>query len=431
MFHGSRLIGNLRVGAEGPGFAYEPDRLGSPGAFALSVRMPLGTGDFAPEVVQPWLANLLPEGRALPVAGRLLGTALDDVVGLLSRMGRDTAGAVSFGAPRSAGDVAYAPVPDAAALERIIEELPARPFLVGEDGVSMSLAGAQDKLPVAQTEGQLAVPVNGAPSTHILKPDIRRLDGSVQNEALCMVLAGMVLGNATEVTTGRAGARSYLLVTRYDREAGDGGYRRLHQEDFCQALGRPPGAKYQHNQAGVAGPSLADFFAMARRHVPVADLMRLRDAVIFNVLLTNVDSHAKNYSLLLSSSVAFAPLYDLLCGEAWDKVTRNMAQDVGGKRRGAHILQRHWRRMAASCGLNGTALVRRVGELAARSLDKVDAAAERVRAMPAGDHFGLALAVEVIKVRCRTVARNALDAAAAGPGDEDDGDDRPAGMVSI
>ena len=38
-------------------------------------------------------------------------------------------------------------------LERIIEDLPNKPFLVGEEGVSMSLAGVQSKLAVAVDEG--------------------------------------------------------------------------------------------------------------------------------------------------------------------------------------------------------------------------------------------------------------------------------------
>ena len=56
--------------------------------------------------------------------------------------------------------------------ERIIEELPSKPFLVGEDGVSMSLAGVQSKLGVAiNAKKQICIPINGAPSTMILKPD--------------------------------------------------------------------------------------------------------------------------------------------------------------------------------------------------------------------------------------------------------------------
>jgi serine/threonine-protein kinase HipA len=49
-----------------------------------------------------------------------------------------------------------------------------KPFLVGDDGVSMSLAGGQTKLAVAVDDaGRICIPTNGSPSTHILKPTRR------------------------------------------------------------------------------------------------------------------------------------------------------------------------------------------------------------------------------------------------------------------
>ncbi len=70
-----------------------------------------------------------------------------------------------------------------------MNELPAKPFLVGERGVSMSLAGVQEKLPVyVDGEGRFSIPIEGTPSTHILKPDTKRLAGSVENEAFCLAL---------------------------------------------------------------------------------------------------------------------------------------------------------------------------------------------------------------------------------------------------
>ena len=57
-------------------------------------------------------------------------------------------------------------MPDEAALERIIEELPKKPFLVGDDGVSMSLAGVQLKIGMhLGDDGEISIPVEGAPST--------------------------------------------------------------------------------------------------------------------------------------------------------------------------------------------------------------------------------------------------------------------------
>ncbi|WP_255360431.1 HipA domain-containing protein [Brevundimonas sp. KM4] len=121
----------------------------------------------------------------------------------------------------------------------------------------MSLAGAQDKLPVALLNGQIVIPLDGAPSTHILKPDNPRLPGSVQNEALCMLLAARCRLPTASVTTGRAGDRSYLLVDRYDRAGHAPAATRLHQEDFCQALRLPPGAKLADGRAdGSAGALL-------------------------------------------------------------------------------------------------------------------------------------------------------------------------------
>ena len=372
--------------------------------------MPLAAAEASPDIVLPWLANLLPEGTALNTAGRWLGIDPADVMGMMARIGGDVAGALSFGAPREGHAPRAIPIPDEPALERIIADLPRRPFLIGEDGVSMSLAGAQEKLPVARLDsGTLAIPADGMPSTHILKPDHEtRLHGAVHNEALCMVLARRVGLPVAEVTTGRAGARAYLLVTRYDRARVGSGWVRLHQEDFCQALGKPPASKYQRNQSGVPGPGMKDMFGVVRRHAPGRSIARLLDAAIFNVLICNTDAHAKNFSLLLTGprGAELAPLYDLMCAAAWDGVTNNMAQDIGGSVRGNQLTAKHWRRLAQDAGTNATATLKRVATLLDRVEAEVASAAEDVRAMPAGDHGMLAIFVDKILERCRRVRAN-------------------------
>lgn len=205
---------------------------------------------------------------------------------------------------------------------------------------------------------------------------IRGLIGSVQNEALCMILARRVGLDVAPVITGIAGARSYLLVTRYDRTEEASAVRRLHQEDFCQALGRPPGAKYEFNRIAPPGPSLAELFGVVRQHMTGRDIIRLLDAVIFNIAIGNVDWHAKNYSALL------APLYDLMSDLAWDGITQNHAQEVGGQRRGRYIHERHWRRTAAAAGLGGRGTVQRVDQVAARILR---VAGQAVRKLPSAE----------------------------------------------
>jgi serine/threonine-protein kinase HipA len=397
IFDDQARVATVETDQGAPRLVYEEAWRSGPRAFPVSLTMPLDRAEHAPDVVVPWLMNLLPEGEPLRAMSRAIGVAQDDILGLIAQTGGDLAGGLTIGRPRPANGPDLLPIPSEDDLERIIEDLPSRPFLVGEEGVSMSLAGAQDKLPLALADGRLAVPIGGVSSTHILKPDNPRLPGSVQNEALCMVLARRCGLPVAPVTTGIAGARAYLLVTRYDRVQDAARTVRLHQEDFCQALGRPPVAKYQHNSSGVPGPSLAEMFDVVRQHMTARDTNRLLDAVIFNVAIGNVDSHAKNYSILLQPGRALlAPLYDLMSELDWPNITPNHAQDVGGQRRGRHIYGRHWRRMAQETGLAGPATVRRVTAVVARILAELPAAMEEVAAMPAGgerlDRFGAAIA---------------------------------------
>ena len=418
------IAGAIETGLRETAFIYDPAWLKSPARFPLSLSMPLSAREWGPDVILPWLMNLLPEGAPLRALTRALGASAEDVLALISASGGDLAGALSIRPP--AGLARNEPIRDEAALERILNELPAKPFLVGEEGVAMSLAGAQDKLPVVFESGAFYIPVNGAASTHILKPDTASLPGSVQNEALCMQLARRCGLNVADVTTGIAGDRSYLLVTRYDRILNEGAVRRIHQEDFCQALGRPPGAKYEHNATGVPGPSLADMFALIGEHMTARDTNRFLDAVIFNVAIGNVDSHAKNYSILLTHGrVELAPLYDLMSGLAWANITETHAQSVGGQRRGRYILRRHWQRLAAAAGLSAPAVLRRVVSVCDRIADELPRAREDVLAMPAGEGVLLETVSREIAARVKTVRFNARTGEPGDPADHPEDGDTP------
>jgi serine/threonine-protein kinase HipA len=300
-----RSVGVIKVDSKGPSFIYDRTWLATRGAFPISTTMPLGPEPFGAAVFLPWAANLLPESEQLRAVGQFLGMSSNDVVGLLSEIGRDTAGALSIGNPGGTSSVYWRQVDTEAELERVIEELPSKPFLVGEEGVSMSLAGVQTKLAVGVDDrGRICVPTVGSPSSHILKPDSPRLPGGVHNEAFCLTLAKRMGLQSVAITTGKAGRRMFLLVKRYDRTGGGGRWRRLHQEDFCQALAKPPSAKYEINQTGVCGPTLNDMFDLTRRMMAPTEILRLLDMVIFNVIACNTDAHAKNYSMMLTAAGA-------------------------------------------------------------------------------------------------------------------------------
>ncbi|WP_180897407.1 type II toxin-antitoxin system HipA family toxin [Martelella soudanensis] len=385
---------------------YDPSWEARHSAFPVSLTMPLRSGTIGPERLLPWLANLLPETHLAEI-GQRLKVSPQDIVGLLSHIGRDTAGALSIGEPRKAG-IHLQPVPNEAALERILNELPARPFLVGERGVSMSLAGVQEKLPVfVDAAGRFSIPVDGTPSTHIIKPDTERLAGSVENEAFCLSLARACGLDAAEASIGQAGGRRYLLVKRYDRfEDAEGKVRRLHQEDLCQLSGGFPSQKYERSVAG-GGISLQMLFNAVGRLVSPAERIALLDAVIFNVLICNSDSHAKDYSVLIGAggTAKMAPLYDLMCATVYPQVDQSLPQSIAGKFAATELHASDWKAFAADVGLSGASTVRRVEELAELVEGVCGEVAGRVSEMAGYPSRILERITHEIRKRCRRVAR--------------------------
>lgn len=404
-FYDRLPVGHLVTGGAWR-FEYDPAWESRRSAFPLSLTMPLRSGPVAPERLLPWLANLLPETHLAEI-GLRLKVSPQDVVGLLEHIGRDTAGALSIGQPRAAG-LCLQPVPDEAALKRILDELPARPFLVGERGVSMSLAGVQEKLPVfIDDDGAISIPVDGTPSTHIIKPDTARLAGSVENEAFCLSLARACGLEAARASIGTAGRRRYLLVSRYDRFRDEGGVmRRLHQEDLCQLNGRFPAQKYQRAASG-GGISLPMLFGAVEEFVSPAERAALLDAVIFNVLICNSDSHAKNYSILIGAggSAKMAPLYDLMCAAIYPQVDQSLPQSIAGKFTAADLHGDDWRALAADVGLSAAATVRRVDELAARVQEVCDDAADQLLQTVADPGRTLERIAHEVRKRCRRIRR--------------------------
>ncbi|MCR8549291.1 HipA domain-containing protein, partial [Salipiger sp. P9] len=272
------------------------------------------------------------------------------------------------------------------ALARHFDDLEQRPFLAGEEGVRLSLAGGQKKTALAvlapdgtpvlrlPREGDaLAVPLNGAPSTVILKPDNPRLPGLTENETYCLHLATAIGIDTARACILSAQDRAAICVLRYDRAlTAAGGIRRVHQEDFAQANGLPPGRKYE--RGSLPGLTLAQLFATRHRLAqPIGDA--LLDQVLFNVLVANTDAHAKNYSLLfpLNALPGLAPLYDVSTVLPWDgrgggpRVVQTYAQKLAGKaRRPGDLAPRHWERIAGDAGMRASVLRNRIVDMVDR-----------------------------------------------------------------
>ena len=287
--------------------------LGTP---LLSLSLPVGTRRFTQGTVRPYLDGLLPEGESRRSIARDVGVSERDTYGLIRALGRDCAGAVVI---QPAND-APPPVPTTATaeplsneeIEALVRDLKSAPLGVG-GRVRISLAGVQEKLVLTRMpDGSWGRPVDGTPSTHILKPEIAAFPDTVENEAFCMRIAKHLGLDVANVETTAIGGRKLIVVERYDRIVGaDGSVARVHQEDFCQATGLAPETKYQEN----GGPSLSRIANILESVAAHDSLERLLKAVTVNLLVGNGDAHAKNFSLLhsASGSLTLTPLYDLMC----------------------------------------------------------------------------------------------------------------------
>jgi serine/threonine-protein kinase HipA len=348
-------------------FGYAENWLDKPGAIPLSYSLPLQKEHFSGKACRGFFGGVLPEGNIRELVARNLGISARNDYAMLEQIGGECAGAVIFvpaGESLPELDYSYRHLEEAE-LARMLRELPRRPLMAGEEGVRLSLAGAQDKIAVHVSDERISLMLATAPSTHILKPAISHFEGVVFNEVCCMKLASAVGLSVANVEVRQVEDIDYLLVERYDRKRSKSGeVERLHQEDFCQALAVPPEMKYQSE----GGPSLKQCFSLLREvsTMPVVDLQRLLDTVVFNALIGNHNAHAKNFSLIYEagSTMRLAPLYDLVSTVYYPELSSKMAMRVGGEYESDKLFTRHFEKLAEEAGLAKPLVRRRVRELA-------------------------------------------------------------------
>ena len=349
-------------------FSYSPRWLQSPSAQPLSRSLPLRPEPFDDKATRPFFAGLLPEGDKRKLVAMALQVSPQNDYALLNGIGGECAGAVTLlepgQQPTGLPSEQYVRWLDDGELITILDELPRRPMLAGKDGLRLSLAGAQDKLPVVFVNGHIGLPKQNTPSSHILKPAISAVEGSVYNEGFCMALAMRLKLSVASTSIRRVADRVYLLVERYDRlRQPDGSLQRLHQEDFCQALGVAPEYKYQNE----GGPDLTQCFDLIRKATrPSApQVLRLLDYVIFNALIGNHDAHAKNFSLIYTRrGTVLAPLYDTLSTAVYANLTDKMAMKIGSKYKFTEVQKQHWEQFAQAAGLSLVQVKKRILTLA-------------------------------------------------------------------
>jgi len=392
-----RRAGELELKANGNlRFKYDAAYDGPP----ISQALPVQPDAHPHDRVHAVFGGLLPEGEVRQALAHNLGLSTGNEYGLLEQVGGDVAGAITLLPPGvdppSAPEVRPLDDDD---LARLLDELPQRPLAAdAAQGIRLSLAGAQPKLPViVRPDGARALPTNtAAATTHILKPEPGRFPGLVDNEAFCMELAracGLPVPKVEKAVT--TGGLPYLIVERYDRRRSGDAVQRLHQEDLCQALGVPAERKYQQE----GGPTFAQCAELVRHcaEVPARELPNLLGYLAFNWMIGNCDAHAKNYALLYEEGVAsLAPLYDAVSTVAYPEHTTRLAMNIGSARVLGDVDDAAWTQLARASGYRAEFVASTVADL-------LDRAAEEAAALIARDGHDNETARE-IQARITTLA---------------------------
>ncbi|MFC4237298.1 type II toxin-antitoxin system HipA family toxin [Thalassospira xianhensis] len=409
-------------------FRYSPDHIQRSATAQtvnpqLSLRLPVPTqaGEnrwFDDAECGPFFAGLLPDNKLTRrklalVLSKDHDIAADDEFAMLFALGKDCAGAVSIapvGTVETPEDTTHPEyrILDEAELAGHIRDLPARPLFVDTQGeVRISLAGVHDKAVVIRTGEKIALPHGNTPSSHILKTDIQGLPESIRVEHYCLEIAREIGLPCPRSHILQAEDQIFMLVARYDRtlreRSGQRYLTRLHQEDFCQALGYFPHQKYERD----GGPDWKKMFAALDFSLdPARDKLLLLRYAIFQYLVGNPDAHAKNYSLIWQSGgVRLAPLYDLNNAAAFRNFYKEqrilLAMSIGGERNPKLLGREHWESFASDINISPKLVI---DELA--TLSKLtEKAATKLRQATRGtiaDTSLLDLALEDIKSRCQS-----------------------------
>ncbi|MDR2108592.1 MAG: HipA domain-containing protein [Coriobacteriales bacterium] len=278
----------------------------------LSLAVPL---DIAPDKKRVqhrrnFFHGLIPEGKARLNLARLTGVAPEDTIGLLAARGLDLAGALMIYGDDNEPEISAEARPVSnRQIRQMLESDEEFPLGNVRETGRTSLAGFQDKIVLAQKDGQWHLAENGVPSTHIIKPHTNRWPSLIYDEAWSLQLARAI---------GLVGYDSFLydfngldalVIERYDRDPAVEGYR-VHQEDFAQAFGIPDERKYEELGEAWSLERVADALYHHAGNTDIKDFAR---QIIYALATGNLDMHAKNIGLLHlpDETLRLAPAYDI------------------------------------------------------------------------------------------------------------------------
>lgn len=371
VFFGKEFAGVLASTADqGVVFSYDDSYRTNKSNSALSISMPLSKKEYSQKECLPFFSGLLPEGDVKRRVSDFLHVSESSTLKLLQELGGECAGMISILPENKNCSVqkSYAfnnenyELLDDETLYGFIKNINVRPLLKAKKELRLSLAGAQEKLPLVYFDKKYYLPKSDAPSTHIVKPSG---DGELStlsiNEFVCMKLAQSCGLNVPNVELKTINNTTFLLEERYDRIVNKKSIKRLHQEDFCQALGIMSDRKYQNDN----GPDIAKIYSLIQKEctIPLLDTKEFLKYVIFNFIIGNCDAHGKNYSLLYEKgSSKLSPIYDAICTLVYPSLTKKMSMKIGKHYEILKVTKQDFVELATSINLKSSIVLKMLDE---------------------------------------------------------------------
>lgn len=318
-------------------FQYLTDQISYP----ISQSLPIQDAIFGDAITRTFFSNLLFENAQRDQIMQRYSLDFNDITGLLYHLGSDCPGAIScvpkgHGPAKQPGNLTsdYDTL-STEDLTRLMRSLRDHRRVPDDTGDPSPLAGVQGKVALTRLKnGRFALPRAGlnVPTTHILKVPRRAEMRSVDHEHLLMQEMAHFQGHpVAETEILGEGDLKGLLITRFDRVIAGNHVSRIHQEDFCQALGLGPHLKYQRNAGGDPHFSAKAVGALLQRtNSPGRARQAFLEITLGNLLLGNTDNHAKNHALLYTGpKPQLAPVYDVVPTLIDRQVTHQLSFDIG------------------------------------------------------------------------------------------------------
>ncbi|KIP70381.1 HipA [Vibrio harveyi] len=302
-------------------FSYSDEWLAYDSAFPISLSLPLVKGECSSFNALNFIYNLLPDLKEERLSlAQSVGVQSNDAFNLLSKIGHDCTGSISFTESRQIPNIGweYREISTSELNELVIQRKSFLPFF-GE--YRPCISGTQRKTTLTRLNDKWYVPQGKSISSHIIKypmdaiaqsNSILDMSSSVENEFICTQIAKELGFNVPnmEIITTESGAKA-LAVKRFDRCFGDGVVTRRHQEDFCQIFGVPEHLKYQsENNLGVS--KIVDVLSLSAQSK--TNNHNFFKFMILQCIIGATDGHLKNFSVHIDPGGHYqlAPFYDLL-----------------------------------------------------------------------------------------------------------------------